>query len=156
MTTEVAPLLSRQKIQAATASGRNKVTGALKTALDLIIHEGLDWEDAATQAKLQVRTMRLAMKRPHVLQYLKAERHVLLASVVAQNPRRLQQLRDQNDNRGAAVRAACTLEAMHDSPTARSDGAPTTPGLTIMIVSSSDAPPRVINPPVIEHDVGDE
>jgi hypothetical protein len=148
MTTNVAPP-SRQKIQAQTASARNKVTGALKIALDLIIHEGLNWEDAATQAKLQVRTMRLAMRRPHVLQYLRAERQVLLASVVAQNPRRLQQLRDQDDNRAAAVRAAATLEAMHDSPTAQAGAMNVKPGLTIQIIA--DAPPRVVGP-VIEHD----
>jgi hypothetical protein len=153
MTTDVAPP-SRQKIQAQTASGRNKVTGALKVALDLIIHEGLDWEVAAAQAKLQVRTMRLAMRRPHVLAYLRAERHVVLASVVAQNPRRLQKLRDQDENRSAAVRAAGVLEAMNDNPMAQPGAMNVSPGLTIVVVSEN-AQPKVIGPKVIEHNEGD-
>ena len=120
----------------------------MKIALDLIIHQGLDWEVAATQAKLQVRTMRLAMRRPHVLAYLKAERQVVLASVVAQNPRRLQQLRDQDENRAAAVRAASVLEAMDENAMQRGSGGGVAhaPGLVIQIIGADPSPK------VIEHD----
>jgi hypothetical protein len=102
------------------------------------------------KAGLTVRNMRLAMKRPHVLRYLRHERDVLLASYVAQNPRRLAALRDQSTNMAAAVRAAATLEMMHDNPAARGGAsAPLLPGLVIQIVGSSDA---AVNPRVIEHE----
>ena len=147
MTSDLAP--TRQAIQAKTASAPGKVSGALKLALDAIVHQGLTWEAAATHAKIQVRTMRLAMSKPHVLQYLRRERQVLLASYVAQNPRRLAQLRDQDENRAASVRAAATLEAMHDAPAARGGSdVPVQPGLQIVIVTSKD--PATVGP-LIEH-----
>jgi hypothetical protein len=148
MTDDIAP--SPRPLAARTRAERRSVTGALKVACDLIVHDGLYWDQAAVRAGLHVRTMRLAMKRPYVLQYLRQERDVLLASYVAQNPRRLAQLRDQDSNMAAAVRAAATLEMMHDSPTARGgSGVPTQPGLTIQIITRGDA---TTVGPVIEHD----
>jgi hypothetical protein len=66
----------------------------------------------ARKANLTVRAMRLALKRPHVLKYLRAERGVLLASASGQNLKALATLRDQTENRAAAVQAARTLEGL--------------------------------------------
>jgi hypothetical protein len=135
---------------ALTKAEHRSVTGKLKVACDAIVHDGLYWDQAAVRAGLSVRTMRLAMKRPHVLQYLRRERDVLLASYVAQNPRRLAELRDQSVNMAAAVRAAATLETMHDAPASRGAAGEPMPGLVIRIVT--DGTPRVLEPRVIEHD----
>jgi hypothetical protein len=72
------------------------------------------WEEAALKANLTVRSMRLAMKRPHVLSYLRDERRVLLATASPKNLKRLGELRDQDSNMAAAVTAAKTLEALAD------------------------------------------
>jgi hypothetical protein len=90
----------------------NGVSGRLKAALDDMTWNGTPWEEAATKANLTVRAMRLAMKRPQVLKYLRAERGVLLASASGQNLHALAKLRDQDENRAAAVQAARALEGL--------------------------------------------
>jgi hypothetical protein len=97
------------------AIGKTKaggVSGRLKAALDDMTWNGTPWEEAATKANLTVRAMRLALARPVVLKYLRVERGVLLASSSGQNLRALQKLRDQDENRAAAVQAARALEGL--------------------------------------------
>lgn len=91
---------------------RNGVSGRLKAALDDMTWNGTAWEEAARKANLTVRAMRLALKRPAVLKYLRAERGVLMAQSSAKNFHRLAALRDQDENRGAAVAAARTIEVI--------------------------------------------
>jgi hypothetical protein len=112
MTDNSAKELTTQQRAAIGKSARNGVSGRLKAALDDMTWNGTPWEDAAKKANLTVRAMRLAMKRPQVLKYLRAERGVLLASASAQNLHALQKLRDQDENRAAAVQAARTLEGL--------------------------------------------
>lgn len=90
----------------------NGVSGRLKAALDNMTWNGTPWEQAARKANLTVRAMRLAMKRPHVLRYLRDERRVLLASASGENLHALAKLRDQDENRAAAVQAARALEGL--------------------------------------------
>lgn len=76
---------SRQKLQVKTASRPKRVSGALRTACDLMIFgDGkgapLEWDEAAQQAGLTTRTMRLAMARPWVRAYLRVQREILVAS----------------------------------------------------------------------------
>src|SRR5260370_2351705 len=104
--------LTTQQRAAVGKSARNGVSGRLKTALDDMTWNGTAWEDAARKANLTVRAMRLALKRPHVLKYLRAERGVLLATASGQNLKALATLRDQTENRAAAVQAARTLEGL--------------------------------------------
>ncbi|MGY8705117.1 hypothetical protein RAD16_05160 [Bradyrhizobium sp. 18BD] len=97
------------------AIGKTKaggVSGRLKAALDDMTWNGTPWEEAARKANLTVRAMRLALKRPQVLKYLRTERGVLLAQSSPKTFHRLAELRDQDENRNAAVAAARTLEAM--------------------------------------------
>lgn len=97
------------------AIGKSKaggVSGRLKAALDDMTWNGTPWDEAARKANLTVRAMRLALQRPHVLKYLRAQRGVLLAQASAQNFHRLEALRDQDENKNAAVAAARTLEGL--------------------------------------------
>ena len=77
-----------------------------------MVEDGLMWDQAAVKAGMHVRSMRLALKKSRVLTYLKQARQIFLASVGAGNLRRLAQLRDQDDNRNAAVAAARTIEGL--------------------------------------------
>lgn len=94
---------------------RKLISPQLKAALDSMVEEGLQFDEAAVKQNLTVRAMRLALKRPNVIKYLREARHVFLAHVGASNIRRLRQLRDQDDNRAAAVAAARTIENMIDA-----------------------------------------
>jgi hypothetical protein len=104
--------LTTQQRAAIGKTARKGVSGRLKAALDDMIENGTPWDQAAPKADLTVRAMRLALKRPVVLKYLRQERHVLLARMSPQNLHALAKLRDQEENKAAAVTAARSLEAM--------------------------------------------
>jgi hypothetical protein len=104
--------LTTQQRAAVGRSAPNGVSGRLKSALDDMIENGTPWEQAAVKSNLTVRAMRLALKRPATLKYLRQERHVLLARMSPQNLHALAKLRDQEENKAAAVTAARSLEAM--------------------------------------------
>jgi hypothetical protein len=129
---------------------RTQISVQLKAALDSMVEEGLQFDDAAVKQKITVRTMRLALKRPNVIKYLREARHVFLAHVGAANIRRLRDLRDQDENRAAAVAAARTIEGLIEDTSANGHGigAPRT-GWAIDL--SSDEPAgitiRIFNPP---------
>ena len=75
--------------------------------MDDMTWNGTPWDQAALKANLTVRAMRLALKRPPVLKYLRAERGALLASASGQNLHALQKLRGsgREPSRGCAGRA---------------------------------------------------
>lgn len=113
------------------------------------------WDEAAVKAGMHVRSMRLALKRPHVIAYLKQARQVFLASVGAGNIRRLAQLRDQDDNRNAAVAAARTIEGIITDNGGSANGIGIgragyvidlqEPGLQIVVVEKAKPEPPMID-----------
>jgi hypothetical protein len=124
---------SRQALQAATASKPNRVTGKLAEAIDIMIEAGAMWDAAAVQAGLTVRSMRLAMQRPHVIAYLKQRREVFRVNASAGNIHRLLKLAVQEDNKAAAVTAIKAMEQIGEVEAA--SGIRTSlPGLQIVIV----------------------
>src|SRR4051794_38456592 len=104
--------LTTQQRAAVGKSTRNGVSGRLKAALDDMTWNGTAWEEAAVKANLTVRSMRLALKRPATLKYLRAERGVMMAQASAATFHRLDTLMRQDENKGAAVAAARTIEQM--------------------------------------------
>jgi hypothetical protein len=139
---------------------RKPLSNQLKAALDSMVEEGLMWDEAAVKQGMHVRSMRLALKRPHVIAYLRNARQVFLASVGAGNLRRLAQLRDQDDNRNAAVAAARTIEGIitetGGSPNSIGTGRAgyvidlTEPGLQIVITERVPAPKQEDDPLLID------
>lgn len=141
---------------------RRRITGKLKTALDLMIWGDKDstaytWDDAAVKANFTTRAMRLALERPHVRAYLNAQRQVFREAVGARTISRLAELRDQDDNRNAAVSAARVLEQMGEE--AAGGGSPgqrvQAPGFVIMVVNAAPVPAlpaaTIDASPLIEH-----
>ena len=138
-------------------SPKNGIRGRLKAALDDMVWNGTKWDEAARKANLTVRSMRMSMQKAHVLRYIRAQRGVLLAQSSAQTFHRLSELRDQDENRNAAVAAARTLEAMTNEAfggqpalSISSRGAagyvidlsePVRPGLQIVLVEREKAAP---------------
>lgn len=137
---------------------RKQIRGKLQTALNLMIFGGddrvaLPWNEAAKSAHFSVQAMRKAIAKPHVQQYLRAQRQVLITAISGQNPSRLAALRDQNENRGAAVRAAQTIEQIGAAEQSRPTNF-TVPGFIIQIIHAP-APgigqARGFTGPTIEH-----
>ena len=114
------------------------INGKLRLALSYMTwgaEDGvaLEWLDAAHRAGVRVRTMRLALLKPHVRRFLNEQRRALLAASSAQNISRAAAIRDQDDNRMAAVNAIKLLE---NADVFGGDGGPVrTPGVCIQIIN---------------------
>jgi len=107
-----------------------------------MIEEALDWDKAAVQAGLTVRSMRLALERPHVVAYLKAAKDVFRARISAANIHHLAKIRDKSGNAMAQLGAIKQLEADERNSTAGSS-ASQSPGVVVQIITGG---------PVIQHD----
>jgi len=118
-----------------------KLGAQLRAACDLMIYKAMSWDAAAVKAGMKVRGMRKAMRRPHVIKYLRDERQVLLAAISTATTLRLAQLRDQDDNRNAAVNAARALEGLDTDTPHRGGGQATSPGFVIIFNSPAHALP---------------
>src|ERR1700687_5642337 len=138
--------------QAAAIEGRSRrgaVTGKLKIALDLMVWEGLKYQDAATKAGLASSSVRFALRKPHVLQHYNAELTALRTSARAQNFHRLDKIADDSKNDMARVAAVKTMENIADQADEKGPrSAVTMPGLQIVIVQGpgSNVPARTIGP----------
>jgi hypothetical protein len=117
-----------------------RMTPQVRAACDLMIYEALPWEQAAVKAGVPARSMRRALHRPYVLKYLRDERQVLLAAISTATPMRLAQLRDQDENRNAAVNAARTLEGL-DADMPMRAGQASAPGFVIVLNAPAHALP---------------
>jgi hypothetical protein len=129
---------------------RMEIRGKLRQAVDAMVWDGLEWNEAAKQFNFDVRAMRNALARPHVVAYLRSERQVLRESLSPRNIHRLREIRDAADNM-PAIQAIRTLEQMGDD-TMHGNGAVThSPGLTIRIINQVAAAPMVdVTPTRIE------
>jgi hypothetical protein len=134
--------LTTQQRAAIGKTSRNGVSGRLKAALDDMVENGTSWDAAALKANLTVRSMRLALKRPQVLKYLRAERGALLARISPRNLHALQRIRDQDENKAAAVAAARALEGMASDIYGDVQG---TGGVRAgYMIDLSDSPPGIV------------
>ena len=108
-----------------------RVGNAVKRAIEAMVWQGLDYAAAAKEAGITTRAMRLAMGKPHVVQYLNAEKQVLRSSAGPRNIQRLMQIRDAADNM-PAVNAIKALEEI-GSDAAISSQRQSAPGIVFII-----------------------
>jgi hypothetical protein len=102
----------------ATRSRAGRVTGKLKRACDLMVWgkpgdkngKPLGWKSAAEEVGFRTCSMRKALERPHVRAYLAAQKVVWRDQASADTFHRVLELRNQDDNRMAALHAARYLE----------------------------------------------
>ena len=114
---------------------RDRIKGKLAVALALMVDQGLRIDAAAQQAGTTTRTVREAFAKPHVLEYVRKRRQMLLASVNARNIQRLAEIRDAADNM-PAVNSVLALERMAgDASSTGGTGLSHSPGVTIVINS---------------------
>ena len=117
--------------------GRPRITPRVKAAIEAIVNDGLELDQAAANVGITTRNMRLAFEKPHVLQFYKAQCDVLRGSHRARNIHRLAQIRDADDNM-PAVNAIKALEQLNDEQT--NNKQTTLPGVTIRIVNVTATP----------------
>jgi hypothetical protein len=135
-------------------SSPGKVSGKLLVALSAMVWSGCTRKEAAERGGMSEHSLYVSLRKAHVRQWYLRELDVLRTSERARNIHALVDVGDNSENSMARVSAVKTLEAVSDVEAARGGSATMTPGLVIQIVSG-DAPPRVINPPTIDHDDGD-
>jgi hypothetical protein len=131
---------------------RKQIRGKLKAALDAMVWHGQPWDEAARNAKLTTRAMRKALDKVHVQQFIRHEREVFRATMSGRTLVRLAELRDQDENRNAAVKACQVLEQLGESESARGAmNAPRLPGMVVNIITG--AMPAPVQGRPIEHRV---
>lgn len=141
------------------------VGGKLKTALDLMVFGPVDGPEdkrgialamdaAAKAAGVETRYIRKALDKPHVRQYLNAAKQVFRAGASAANISRAVQIRDQDDNKTAAIQAIRYLDELDAKGPNSTAGRVTTPGVVIHIHerrhAATDDTVIEVNP-LIEH-----
>jgi hypothetical protein len=137
---------------------RERVKGKLAVALALMVDQGLRIDIAAQQAGTTTRVVREAFAKPHVLEYVRKRRQMLLASVNARNIQRLAEIRDAADNM-PAVNSVLALERMAgDASSTGGTGVSHSPGVTIVINSGQSDERQPVkttidltaNPPILD------
>src|SRR4249919_690669 len=136
-------MTSQQDLNEPLRSAPMAVTGRLKRAIDAMVWQGLSRDDAAISARLQVHSVREALRKPHVKAYYLAQLDVLRTSERARNLLALTEVRDQRDNQMARVQAVKALEQLSDQEQARGGAAPAQPGIVIQIISNSPTKPLI-------------
>ena len=123
---------TRQALEAVNRSYPGKVTGRLRAALLDMVWKGSRRDDAAKANSMSIHGLREALRKPHVKAFYLAELGVLRESERPKTFHRLCDLRDQDENKNAAVAAAKVLEQISDAEVVRPSNSPT-PGVTIVI-----------------------
>lgn len=133
-----------------------RVSGRIRTALELLVYDGVPLEEAADRSGLKRSSLRAMLGMPKYAAVQSAMVKVLRTAERARNIRRLAEIRDQNRNLAAAVAAARTIEQIDQA--APSVVVNINPGWVIDM--SSVAPGRMIEHhpgngpnPLIEHEV---
>lgn len=129
----LAPTPSRQQVAVQGRSGRLKVTGKLRTAVMLMVWEGLERKEAAATAGLTDHAVKVAFSKPHVKAFYLGQCEVLRTSGRARNIHTLNAVRDQPRNQMARVQAVKALEQLgDDEPETRARQS--LPGMTVVVV----------------------
>jgi hypothetical protein len=125
-----------------TALARNKtpplrITKRVKDAINAMVVDKQRWDDAAIAVGLSTRAMRLALEKPHVIQYLRKQLDVSRGARAVANFHRLCEIADCENNM-PAVNAIKALEQISDEPTNKTQQP--SAGVTIRIVNVATQP----------------
>ncbi|MEH2468845.1 glycyl-tRNA synthetase (class II) [Nitrobacteraceae bacterium AZCC 2161] len=140
--------VTRQAIEADGRSGRLKVTGKLKVALDLMVWSGKRRAEAAEEAGLADSSLRFALRKPHVLAHYNGELAALRTSLRARNVHRLDGIADSSGNDMARVSAIKAMETLADQADAvAKPSQQQVPGM-IIVINNGGSMPKVIDQPL--------
>jgi hypothetical protein len=149
--TDIAPSSQRQPAPTDKPKRALQVEGKLKAALDLMVfgpQEGenaglaLDLAQACRSVGMRYSSMRKAIEKPHVRQYLSAQKQVFRAAASAQNISYAVKMRADAGNAMAQLGAMKFIEQDAEQ-SERSAASARTPGIVVQIINqgASEAKP---------------
>ena len=136
MPNELAPFADNSRL-ARNKTPPPRITKRIREAIDVMVERGLSYDRAAAECGIATRHMRLALSKPHIIAYYKAQCQVLRGARLARNIHRLSEIADAEDNM-PAVNAIKAL--MYDENEQTNTKQTTSPGVTIRIVNVSATP----------------
>lgn len=152
--TDIAIIDQPRNVERITRSSPHRVTGRLKTAIELMVWDGHHRDVAAEQAGLARKSLYNAFRKHHVKAFYRSELEVLRTSERARNIHTLTEVRDQKTNHMARVNAVKALEQISDEPGANAD-ALRIPGVVINIVQIQHEQGKEAKPLIVQGDVSD-
>lgn len=130
---------------------KHRITAKVRTAVDLMVWQGLKRDAAAEQAGLKDNSLYVAMAKPDVRSYYLGQLDVLRTSERARNIHTLAEVRDQTSNQMARVQAVKALEQIDDDPV-RQGVNRSSPGFVIQVITvSGNGATRPSGPQVIDN-----
>jgi hypothetical protein len=148
MPDDLPTVTTRQAAAIEGRSGRLKVTGKLRVALDLMVWSGKPRAEAAAEAGMADSSLRFSLRKPHVLAHYNGELAALRTSLRARNVHRLDGIADSSGNDMAKVSAIKAMEALADQADATAKpGLQQAPGMVIIINNGSATPVTIEQPP---------
>src|SRR6185436_9415778 len=140
-------------------SGRLKVTGKLRVAIEAMVFKALPRDKAAAFAGLTEQAVYAALRKPHVCAFYDELLEVLRTSERARNLHTLYEVRD-GTNQMARVQAVRTLERQLQDDDDVPGGRQAVPGFVINVVVAAPGAGHLIGHqealepnPLIEHEV---
>jgi hypothetical protein len=122
-------------------------SGKVRAAINNMIWQGYDREQAAKAAGLQPKSLYYALRKIHVKQYYLQQLDVLRTSAQARAFHRLEALSQQDRNQAAAVKA-CQVVLGHSDAEPSLGHRARAPGLIVQLVT--EQPAKVINVTPVE------
>lgn len=120
----------------------------VKSAVDAMVWHAMDRADAAKHAGMQDESLRLALKRPHVLDYYREQMKVLRTSAQSKAMNTIIEL--MNTSGSDKVRLEASLRLLEDGEKAHTEGVSIRhAGVTIVIEAAKDVVGRVVGRPQV-------
>jgi hypothetical protein len=117
------------------------LTRAIRTAIDAIVHDRCNRDEACKRAGITERALYLALEKPEVAAHWNSQIVVLRAGERAHNIFALVDVRDGSVNPMARVQAARSLESMADAaPFSGGTTDHNRPGVVIQIINAPQQP----------------
>jgi hypothetical protein len=121
----------------------SRITRRVKRAIELIVHEAMPFDQAAREVNFSLRALRLAMNKPHVMAFYKAECEVFRDCRRARNYQRLTEIADDQNNMPAVNAIKALLMDEYEQTNNKQTLA--SPGVTIRIVNVATQPQHEVH-----------
>jgi hypothetical protein len=118
----------------------------VRKAIELMVWEGHRRDDAAKAVGMLPKSLYNAFRKHHVRQHYREQLQVLRTSEMARNIHALIRIRDQDENKMAAIAAVKALEKMGDDDMPPAVSRQVAPGVVVVIEAAPQGGPR----PLIE------
>jgi len=141
MANELAPFADNSRL-ARNKSPPPRITRRVKRAIELIVHEAMTFDQAAREVNFSLRALRLAMNKPHVMQYYKTECEVFRDCRRARNYQRLAAIADDQNNMPAVNAIKALLMDEYEQTNNKQTASP---GVTIRIVNVATQPQHEVS-----------